>query len=72
MTREVQVHVSFKVADDVTDEQLLGFLPSIAAQVDEPVSNYDGSGNEVRFDSEHVMLDLYVDGKNLACDQRFV
>lgn len=68
--RQVQLHISMSVADDVTDEQILGWLPSVAAQVDEPVSNYDGSGNEVRFDSEKVMLDLYVDGKNLSCDQR--
>lgn len=67
--RKVQLHISFDVADDVTDEQILGWLPSVAAQVDEPVSNYDPSGNEVTFDSEQVMLDLYVDGRNVACDQ---
>lgn len=67
--RQVQVHISLNVADDVTDEQLVGWLPSIAAQVDEPVSNYDGSGNEVSFESSDVMLDLYVDGRNLDCVQ---
>lgn len=64
--KQVQVHISLNVPDDVTDEQLLGWLPSIAAQVDEPVSNYDGSGNEVRFDSTDVAMDLYVDGRNVA------
>jgi hypothetical protein len=64
--RKVQVHISLDVADDVTDDQIRGWLPTVAAQVDEPVCDADASGNEVRFDAEDVFIDCYVDGRVLT------
>lgn len=64
--RQVQVHISLDVADDVTDDQILGWLPTVSAQVDEPVCSADKDGNEVTFAAEDVFIDCYVDGRVLT------
>lgn len=61
--RQVQVHVSLEVDDDVTDEMIKSWLPSVWAQVEEPVYTGDESGNDGEFTASNVMLDLYIDGK---------
>lgn len=63
--RQVQVHISLDVEDDVTDQQLMDWQATVAAQVYEPVAGYDGSGNEQTFAASNVMLDLYVDSRAL-------
>lgn len=60
--RDVMVVVHMQVDDEVTDEMIDGWLPSVAAQVDEPVYCTDESGNDGQFTSHGVMLDLYIDG----------
>lgn len=68
MAREVQVHLSFTVEDDVTDDMIKNWLPSVVCQAQEP--EYDApleagsSGFEtIEFASSSVFADLYIDGK---------
>lgn len=65
-TREIDLRFNLTVPPNVTDEQLLAWLPSVLAQVTEPVYGHDASGNERTFPATVNGTDLWADCRLLT------
>lgn len=64
--REVQATLMMNVPDDVTDEQIAGWMATVIPLAHEPVYGHDRDGNELTFPSSEVFSDLFIDGRPAA------